>query len=116
MLEKATSGAERRRHPRTLVNMSLSCIRLDPDGGDVVDRIHIVDISRGGMGAMTDRPYYPGQRILLRLPLTESSGHRNIHATIVRCRQRSEGYRVGLAFDATAISAWSGASVAALAA
>ena len=87
--------------------MSAHCIRLDPDCGDVTDRIDVVDISRGGLGAICDRPFYPGQRVILCLPRSEG-GHRNITASIVRCRHRNEGYRIGLEFDRSAIGAWMG--------
>jgi len=91
---------ERRRHPRTRLAMTLGCIRLDPDGGDVVDSLHMRDISRGGLGAYSARPYYPGQRIVLNLPILSGGGRRNVYATIVRCRRADEGYSVGFAFDA----------------
>ena len=80
--------------------MTLGCIRLDPDGGDVVDSLHMRDISRGGLGAYSTRPHYPGQRIVLNLPIPAGGGRRNVYATIVRCRQDDEGYSVGFAFDA----------------
>jgi len=105
--------AERRRHPRTQLQMTLSCIRLDPDGGDVLDTLHMVDISRSGLGAFSDRPYYPGQRIVLCLPLSPNGGRRNIYASVVRCRQDQEGYRLGLRFDGASMSAWYGSSAAA---
>ena len=106
MTESDGFSAERRRHPRTQLQMTLNCIRLDPDGGDVVDTLHMVDISRNGLGANTDRPYYPGQRIVLSLPLSSSGGRRNIYATVVRCRQDQDGYRVGLQFDSASLAAW----------
>ena len=97
---------ERRRHPRTTLNMSVQCIRLDPDGGDVFDRIHVVDISRSGLGAVSDRSFYPGQRIILALPISKGSTSRSLYASVVRCRPRDDGYRIGLEFDATAVGAW----------
>lgn len=104
---------ERRRHPRTQLQMTLTCIRLDPDGGDVLDTLHMVDISRSGLGAISDRPYYPGQRIVLCLPLSPNGGRRNIYARVVRCRQDQEGYRIGLQFDSTSMAAWYGPATAA---
>jgi c-di-GMP-binding flagellar brake protein YcgR len=98
------ASIERRRHHRTHVSMSVNCVRLEPEGGDVVDRLHIVDISRGGLGAVADRAYYPGQRLVLCLPRTNDAGQRHIYATIVRCRQHTDGYRLGLEFDNAAIS------------
>ena len=91
---------ERRRHPRTRLSMTLGCIRLDPDGGDVVDSLQMTDISRSGLGAQCRRPYYPGQRIVLNLPLPGSDGRRNVYATIVRCRTDGQEYKVGFEFDA----------------
>ena len=102
------STMERRRHPRTQMSMSAYCIRLDPDGGDVTDRIDVVDISRSGIGAISSRPFYPGQRVVLCLPRGQDGGHRNINASIVRCRHRTEGYHIGLEFDPAAIGAWVG--------
>ena len=101
---------ERRCHPRTHLSMSVPCIRLDPDCGDVTDRIDVVDISRGGLGAICQRPFYPGQRVILCLPRA-TGGHRSVYASIVRCRHRTEGYRVGLQFDHATISAWMDADV-----
>ncbi len=80
--------------------MNLGCIRLDPDGGDVVDSLHMTDISRSGLGARCTRAYYPGQRIVLNLPMPSSPSRRNVYATIVRCAQWGEDYNVGLEFDA----------------
>jgi hypothetical protein len=100
MTNRSSYAIERRRHPRTRLAMTLGCIRLDPDGGDVVDSLHMRDISRGGLGAYSARPYYPGQRIVLNLPIPADAGRRNVYATIVRCRQAEEGYSVGFAFDA----------------
>jgi len=94
---------ERRRHPRTRLRMMLHGIRLDPDGGDVRDTLLMVDISRGGMGAVADRWLYPGQRILLCLPLHPDGGRRNLYATVIRCQKVRDGFRVGLEFDHVAL-------------
>jgi len=107
---------ERRRHPRTQLKMKLSGVRLDPDGGDVLETLHMLDISRSGMGAICGRPFYPGQRIVLCLPLSPKRGRRNIYATAVRCRQNEAGYHVGLEFDSVSQYSWcSGGTLAAAA-
>ncbi len=90
---------ERRRFPRTRLSMMLHGIRLDPDGGDVCDTLEMVDISRNGMGAVADRWLYPGQRIVLCLPVHPDGQRRNVYATVVRCKKAREGYRIGLEFD-----------------
>jgi len=115
MPETQESTPERRRHARTRIQMMLKGIRLDPDGGDVIDTLHMQDISRGGLGAITQRGFYPGQRMVLSLPLSGQGGRRNIYARVVRCGQHEDGYRVGLEFDATAVGSWCGVSTQAAA-
>lgn len=100
MYKSKQSPVERRRHPRTRLAMTLGCIRLDPDGGDVVDSLRMTDISLSGLGALCRRPYYPGQRIVLNLPLPSSGGRKNVYATITRCTQLEKDYKVGFEFDA----------------
>jgi hypothetical protein len=113
---QGTSPAiERRRHARTQLQMTLKGIRLDPDGGDPVETLHMTDISRGGMGCYADRPFYPGQRIVLCLPLSGQQGRRNVYATVVRCRQGDDGYRVGLEFDNASVGTRYGAAAVAAA-
>ena len=87
------------------LRMAVRVIRLDPDGGDVLDSLETLDISRGGIGAVTQRPLYPGQRVLLRLPLSSNGGRRSIYATVVRCRRTEDGYKVGMEFDSVSIGA-----------
>jgi hypothetical protein len=90
---------ERRRHTRTRLSMMLHGIRLDPDGGDVHDTLQMLDISRRGLGALSDRWLYPGQKVLLCLPLHPQGVRRNVYATVVRCAKGADGYRIGLEFD-----------------
>ena len=112
MRTETSSLIERRRHPRTQLEIQLRGIRLDPDGGDVVELLQTVDISRGGMGATAGRAFYPGQRILLCLPISGRRGRRNIYASVIRCRKREGRYRIGLEFDAASVDAWIGHSAA----
>ena len=99
MPEASDSIQERRHHQRTYLQMKIQCIRFDPDGGDVVDVLETTDISRCGLGAISDRHFYPGQRVLLCMPLTSVGGRRNIYARVVRCRPEEAGYNIGLEFD-----------------
>lgn len=97
------SPPERRRYPRTHLQMMLQGVRLDPDVGDVQNTLHMVDISRGGMGVVSDNWLYPGQRIVLSVPLHPEGGRSNLNATVVRCRKVEDGYRAGLEFDPSAL-------------
>ena len=116
MSQTPIDSLDRRRHARTKLHMSLNTIRLDPSGESVSDKMRMVDISRSGMGVLSDKSYYPGQRMVLCLPLSSVGGRRNIYASVVRCRQEESGYHVGLAFDSVSVDAWCGYSGAGLAA
>lgn len=105
--DRQTSPAERRRHPRTRLEMSIRAIRLDPDRGeDMIETLRMFDISRSGMGVWTDHEMSAGQRVVLCLPLSARTGQRNLHATVVRCRPSEQGYQVGLEFDSSSIGTW----------
>ncbi|MCL2701361.1 MAG: PilZ domain-containing protein [Phycisphaerae bacterium] len=97
------SQAERRRHIRTQLQITLRALRMDPDG-DSVEAFDMTDISRSGIGAMSDRTYYPGQRVMLNMPLPNAPKRQHIYATVVRCRPEQAGYRLGLMFDKSVIS------------
>ena len=109
MAERQLSPIERRRHPRTMVQMSLRGVRLDPEEGEIIDSLRMVDISKGGMGVYSDRPAYPGQRFILCLPV-DTGGRRNMYATVMRCSQNDAGYRLGMQFDAISAGNWGGVS------
>jgi len=89
--------------------MGIQCVRLDPHEGDVLDHIHMVDLSRSGIGAVSDRWYYPGQRVVICLPPMGARGNRQVSATVRRCiPDREKGYRIGLEFDRTSVETCSG--------
>ncbi len=116
MSGRTMDASDRRRYARTKLHMSLSAIRLDPSGEDVVDQIRMIDISKSGMGVLSERAYYPGQRLVLCLPLSSEGGRRNLYASVVRCRQEEVGYRIGLSFDNASVDSWCGYSGVGLAA
>jgi len=97
--------------------MDVRCIRLDPHEGDVIDKVDMVDLSRGGVGAVSDNWYYPGQKVVVCLPAAADRGKRQIRATIRRCLSRQEtGYHIGLEFDRNSLNTWSSLSTNAIAA
>ena len=103
MMVLDSSPAERRRFPRTQVSMSVQAIVLDPDSGDMVEHLDMVDISRGGIGATCSRPLYPGSRVLLRMP-APGLGVRRLCATIRRCQKTDNGYLLGIEFEHPMVS------------
>ena len=98
MLSADAKLAERRLHPRTQLSMPLQLTRMDPDGGDLVEQVEMVDISRGGLGAICGRWHYPGQRVVVRLPGPGMSA-RNICGIVRRCAPVGWQFRVGIEFD-----------------
>ena len=108
--------AERRRHPRTHLQMNLRGIRLDPECCEPTDCLRMRDISRNGMGAQSDHPFYPGQHILLSLPILRGAGRRSVNARVVRCSRGREGYAIGLEFETASTGAWCGSGSASFAA
>jgi hypothetical protein len=89
---------ERRLYARTQLQVTIRGLRMDP-GGDLVDTFHMLDISRGGLGAIVDRPYYRGQRVVMSLPVLDDGTRRSVYASVVRCRGDRDGYHVGLRFE-----------------
>ena len=97
------SQAERRRHIRTHLQITLRALRMDPDG-DSMETFNMTDISRGGIGVVSDRTYYPGQRVVLNMPLPDGPKRQRVYATIVRCQSKPDGYHLGMMFDRPAVS------------
>ncbi len=106
MTDTLHKTAERRRHSRTHIHIRIRALRLDPDGGEVIDSLQMQDISRGGLGAISEKPYYPGQRVILCLPMSAAKGRRNVYATIRRCRRVEDGYSLGMEFDTVSMAGW----------
>ncbi len=98
MLTTDALMAERRLYPRTQIRMPVQVTRMDPDGGDPIEQLEMMDISRGGIGAMSSHWHYPGQRVLVRLP-GPGMGVRNICGIVRRCMPLEGAFRVGIEFD-----------------
>ena len=98
MLGTETLLAERRLYPRTQVRMPVQVTRMDPDGGDLLEQIEMMDISRGGLGALAGRWHYPGQRVVLRLPAPGMSV-RSICGIIRRCAAADGMFHLGIEFE-----------------
>lgn len=113
-----TYPPERRMYPRTQVQMRVQVLRLDPNEGDLVDELQMVDISRNGIGAVCERMFYPGQRLIMKLPAA-GMDVRNIRGQVRRCDRLDDRFIIGVEFDhpiASLCVDGSGASVAAAAA
>lgn len=80
-------------------------IRRSADRGNIPDPLRLLELSATGIVARSDRPYDAGQQMVLCMPLTLGTGKGCLPATVVRCDQESDGFRVGLLFMQTAASA-----------
>lgn len=89
---------ERRHYPRTQVQMALQVLRLDPSGIELIDQVRMTDISRGGIGAVSEKAYYPGQRLILKLP-GAGMGVRTLCATVRRSLKVEGTYHLGIEFE-----------------
>ena len=112
MMTTDANLSERRQYPRTQLHMPVQAITLDFDGPDRVDQFEMVDISRGGVGIVSQRSLYPGQRLLLKLP-APGMGVRSLCGIIRRCRPQEGKYLVGVEFDQPLASLCGDASIAA---
>lgn len=93
-----TRTSERRRFPRWQWDTRLHGIHVDSDGKCTVETIQTVDVSKGGLGAITPHEHEVGQHFVIGLP--EPSGRlRYVHAKIVRCWNDTIGRHVGMEFS-----------------
>lgn len=73
-------------------------IYVNSEGRKIVEMIQAVDISKGGMGAITRDEHDVGQHFVIGLP--EPSGRtRYVHAKVVRCWHDEAGPHVGMKFS-----------------
>jgi len=99
-MQPANQGGvkERRRFPRWSWETQLQGIYVDSDGRKIVEMIHVVDISKGGLGAITPVEHDVGQHFVVGLP--EPSGRtRYVHARVVRCWNDDSGPHIGMKFS-----------------
>lgn len=89
--------AERRRYPRWKWNAELQTIYVSSEGRRIIEMIRVVDISKGGLGAVTRDEHTEGEHFVLGLP--EPSGRtRYVHAKVVRTWNDDTGPHIGMQF------------------
>lgn len=98
---------ERRRYPRRIWSAELVGLYEGTTETRAVERLAALDISTGGMAALSDSDHPVGRCFLLGLPKI-GGGVRYIFARVVRCQPIDDiGLReVGLAFDGVAMHEW----------
>ena len=93
---------ERRRHGRRSVRFRAEAKRIDHT---LVARrspffsVTVLDVSTGGIRAVTRQPVIAGERLHLTLP-PESGMRRQIWGKVIRCAPRQDGWSLAIQFDA----------------
>lgn len=89
---------ERRRYPRRSWNAEVQSIYVTTAGRRVVEVIRVVDISRGGLGAITRNDHDVGEHFVVGLP--DPSGRtRYVHGKVVRSWNDQNGPHIGMQFS-----------------
>lgn len=92
---------ERRRHLRMRVRLLAEARRLDntlnaqrmPKFG-----LTILDLSNGGISAISRQPVQEGERLLIHLP-PEAGSPKRVFGRVVRCAARRDGWDLAIRFD-----------------
>jgi hypothetical protein len=76
----------------------LQGIYVDFEGRKIIELIQAVDISKGGLGAITRASHNVGEHFVLGLPEPDGKT-RYVHAKVVRSWDDNEGSHVGMKFS-----------------
>lgn len=88
---------ERRAHRRHPINVETTCQSVGD--ADATEKVHVRDISRGGMKFFIDKKLEPGTLIRVNLPGTAES-QSAVLACVMHASQQSDGsYAIGCAFS-----------------
>jgi len=102
---------ERRRHPRHEANGPVTALRRDHDVDAhryPICAMELVNISQGGLAAITGRPLTPNEEVTVYFPREGISPQVALDGYVVRCEPNrhtgeddrpSTGYEVGICFE-----------------
>ena len=99
---------ERRGASRRPANGYLTAVVSDPSDTAHPKRIcalELLNTARHGLGALSGEPLPAGARISLFAPPHGAEPSVDLHGTVIRCRERSDGYEVGIALNVTPCAA-----------
>ena len=94
---------ERRRHPRRQARGQVTAVIRHP-GADQDDpskmlTIDLMDLSEGGIGAVSQEPIAIGSRITVFFPPHGPEPGFDLAGEVVRCRSKDSLHRIGIALD-----------------
>jgi len=101
MSESASRLNERRRYRRSVVGMPIHAVRLGSPEDDPhrLVGLHVLNVSRGGVGALAQEVFAEREPILLLFPPLGPGKGRDTPAQTVRCDRTGDCYAVGIAFQ-----------------
>lgn len=91
---------ERRGAPRRPASGHMTGVVSDPYHPRHPKRIcalELLNTASDGLGTLSGEPLSPGARITLFAPPHGTARGMDLRGTVVRCRERSDGYEVGIA-------------------
>jgi PilZ domain len=101
MSDETRGGLDRRRFQRSVVGMPVQAIRPinPPEDPTRVIGLHVLNVSRGGVGAISQANLASEEPVVLFFPPLGPGRGRDTRGQVVRCEQCDDHYAVGIAFD-----------------
>ncbi|HUX00144.1 MAG: PilZ domain-containing protein [Phycisphaerae bacterium] len=96
-----THQTERREFSRATVEVPVTAVRRNRPVEDRrhVISLHVLNVSRGGLGAMATDPLETKEPVVVFFPPMGPRKGRDTRGQVVRCEERGDRYAVGIAFD-----------------
>ncbi len=91
---------DRRQFPRARLELPVTVVRQDTplDSRDRVVRMHVLDVSRGGLLAASAEALDAREPVVVFFPPMGPRRGRDTHGRVVRCHEIQDKYRVGIEF------------------
>jgi hypothetical protein len=92
---------ERRKYRRSIVGMPIQALRrtISEDNPGRIVGLHVADVSRGGVGAVSQEMLESREPLLLLFPPVGPGRGLDTPGQVVRCDRCADHYAVGIAFD-----------------
>lgn len=94
---------ERRRHPRRQASGQVSAVVRQPghkpDDPAKMLTLDLIDLSDGGIGAVSQEPLAVGSRITVFFPPHGAEPGFDLAGEVVRCHAKEDRHRIGIALD-----------------
>ena len=101
MSQTPSDPQERRRFPRSVVEIPIQAVRRRAQPGDPrrLIGLHVLNISRSGVGAMAQEPLEERESLMLFFPPMGSGRGHDTPAEVVHCTASGGRCSVGIAFE-----------------